>query len=755
MSGSGYLSAPYVKITGDGVGATAIATIDGSGNITGYTITNPGVNYTTATVTLVGGGGTGTAPTAGLAANTSGGLTKLNTGTLSLTGANTYTGTTTISGGTFQLGNATTTGSLSVASPISIGTAGIFQINRTNAVVQGTDFTSSATAGGGISGLGQLVITSAVAGEVVTLNGTNTYQGGTTLVTTGTSAVGGPVLVLASNGALGSGTLTLRSNGLGGADTLSLSGTGLNITNPITMDTTLGFREGINNLSTSGANILSSPITISGTTAQTLVLNNSSTTGLFTVAGNITATGGNTSNISLRGTGTTGLGLLTGTVTLNSVLDNNVGGIWTIQPATPGANTWTQTQLNSTVAGSGLKLGINNALATAADVLWGTTAIGTLDLNGFNQTVAGITSTVVTTPTITNSGATDSTLTIQGIVTSPKTFTGVIKDGATNKTNLTLNSTGSTQILTGASTYTGATTINNGTLKVLGNVIGVPVASAVTVNTGGTLTYDGNGANYSQATAPAISLNGGTLASTNTGNFFTVLSGTASNGVTVNAASAITVQSLSSNSSGFYLDGGLKGSADLAVTSSTNGAGLVLRNTASTYSGSMTINGNASSVAGTGSGLALSTNLPNASLTVNGTLELGYGNGVVTSGMGWANSGPTAATGAVGLNNATTQINALNGTGVVVANFTTLSINHTFSVGNNNGTGSFSGVIANGTNDTLSFTKNGSGTQTLSGLNTYTGATTISAGTLQIGAGGTTGSIANTSSIINNGAPCF
>jgi autotransporter-associated beta strand protein len=48
-------------------------------------------------------------------------------------------------------------------------------------------------------------------------------------------------------------------------------------------------------------------------------------------------------------------------------------------------------------------------------------------------------------------------------------------------------------------------------------------------------------------------------------------------------------------------------------------------------------------------------------------------------------------------------------------------------------------------------TKFGSGVQTLTGTNTYTGATTISAGTLQLGDGGTTGSLSTSSTITNNG----
>lgn len=56
--GTGYETAPTVTITGDGTGATAVATIK-FGRIVSITVTNPGVDYTRATVTITGGGGTG------------------------------------------------------------------------------------------------------------------------------------------------------------------------------------------------------------------------------------------------------------------------------------------------------------------------------------------------------------------------------------------------------------------------------------------------------------------------------------------------------------------------------------------------------------------------------------------------------------------------------------------------------------------------------------------------------------------------
>jgi hypothetical protein len=54
--GFGYTSTPTIEIIGDGVGASAYATIV-NGKVSKITVTSPGINYTTASIRILGGGG--------------------------------------------------------------------------------------------------------------------------------------------------------------------------------------------------------------------------------------------------------------------------------------------------------------------------------------------------------------------------------------------------------------------------------------------------------------------------------------------------------------------------------------------------------------------------------------------------------------------------------------------------------------------------------------------------------------------------
>ena len=121
-----------------------------------------------------------------------------------------------------------------------------------------------------------------------------------------------------------------------------------------------------------------------------------------------------------------------------------------------------------------------------------------------------------------------------------------------------------------------------------------------------------------------------------------------------------------------------------------------------------------------------------------------------------AGRGHVVSSGAtIDLNDFSETINGLSGSGFVENVNGQNPVTFTLGGGDANGF-TYSGVIFDARGGAkLSLTKIGTGTQVLSGANQYTGNTTISAGTLQIGAGGTTGSLRTGSPIETNGTLAF
>ena len=146
------------------------------------------------------------------------------------------------------------------------------------------------------------------------------------------------------------------------------------------------------------------------------------------------------------------------------------------------------------------------------------------------------------------------------------------------------------------------------------------------------------------------------------------------------------------------------------------------------------------------------------SIAVNGTLSTGTGTslGAIT----------LQAAGAISLNNGiidTSDILSLTGGSYTVTGTSTLKSN-TLTFGNANGISNTGTLTFNQTADTTvanvisgtngNLVKVGTNTLTLTGNNNYTGTTTINAGALQIGNGGTSGSL-GTGAITNNGTLAF
>lgn len=187
--------------------------------------------------------------------------------------------------------------------------------------------------------------------------------------------------------------------------------------------------------------------------------------------GLIFVTSGKTGAIS--GAITTTIGLTkfgTGTLLLSG--DSGAGG-----SATLSGDTYVQS--------GRLQLGNANALGASGLVLGGfSTVAGLQSANAAyladNAYCNGSFGSII----LGNTGA-DATLTLNGSGAFTHTFSGVISDFAGQTGSLTMNSAGSTQILAGANTYTGPTTVSAGTLVVNGSL-----ASAVTV-VGGILAGSG------------------------------------------------------------------------------------------------------------------------------------------------------------------------------------------------------------------------------------------------------------------------
>ncbi|ENP99382.1 autotransporter-associated beta strand repeat-containing protein [Brucella abortus] len=686
------------------------------------------------------------------------GLEKADGGTLILTGANTYTGGTAISGGTLQLGDGATNGSVQGA--ISTGADAAHKGVLAIRAAAGTP----ATIGNTISGTGSV----SVLGGTVTFSVANSYTGGTTLA-------GGTTIVTADANLGAVGTNVALNNGA----TLRF-GANLDATHSFTHAFQLGtVASDVGTLDTDGHDVAMSGVISgagglmkSGTGTVTLSGANSYTGGTKVSAGTLVVandnTGGGTTTVDAGaglqiGTGGTS-GSLAGDIANNGALVVNRSDALNLAGAISGtgsltkngAGTVTLSGANSYTGGTKVSAG---TLVVANDNTGGGTM--TVDVGALLQIGTGGTS-----GSLAGDIANDGTLVVDR--SDAIGLSGAISGAG----GLTKNGAG-TLTLSGANSYTGATTVSAGILTLTGDNTG-----------GGTTTVDARaelhiGTGGASGSLAGNIVNDGALVVDRSGviGLSGVISGTG--GLMKSGTGTVTLSGVNTYTGGTTLTAGT-----LAAASDNNLGGA---------SGGLTFNGGTLQVMGTS---WTSTNRAVSLQAGGGTFDIedAANNFAVTQGVAGAGGLTKSGSGTLTLSGANSYTGATTvsaGT-LVVANdntgggTTTVDVGAGLQIGTGGVSGSLAGdIVNNGTlvvdrsnafdlanviSGTGSLTKNGAGTLTLSGVNSYTGGTTVSAGiltltgdntgggtttvdagaVLQIGTGGTSGNLAG--DIANNGA---
>ncbi|RYZ08280.1 MAG: hypothetical protein EOO24_10570, partial [Comamonadaceae bacterium] len=775
-------------------GAGAIGTLSGAGDVVlgGSALSIGGLNTTTTISGVISDTATAI-PYAAAVTATGGRITKVGTGRLTLTGANTYTGLTTINGGTLAI-NGSVAGSV------------------------------LANNGGTLGGSGS------IGGDVTIGKGATLSPGNSP----GTLTVGGNLTLAAGS----TSVFELGQSGAVGGTSNDLVSVGGNLTLDGALQATAS-SAGFYRLFNYG--VTNPAATLSGSFATTNVTG----TGGFTAASQqistTAASAGNPGQVNLSVLGA-GQNLQFWNGSASKAGSGLVGGSGTWSGF--GSN-WTDAQ-GATASNWLGSVAVFAGPASGTVTVQGPQSFDTMQFStdGYSL-VAGTNGTLGLAPSTGTSGTINTDAGIgasiaAAIVNGPGAGTGLVKVGS------------GTLTLSGANTYSGGTTVNEGILvaasnsalgtgaAVVDNTLahgatlqvdkGLSLSNVITLNNGGTLdnagavSVAGLAVQSQTGTATVLNRTGGTIDGSlagvslqNGGSVTNEVGATIGGGLfAVQANGATTLSNAGTLQGNVQLDA----QAAHAVTLQTTGqivGDLAIGNAAST----LTLDTNAASrlqsqavtgtttftgvLAKTGTGTwVLDRDLTAASTTIaGGTLQLGNGGTTGTVGNGAITNNATLA---VNRSDAIALDGAIDGTGNLVkqgAGTLALSGANSYEggtafkqgridLGHNQALGTGELAMDDGTtlgfttggltianairmtgnndpvidtgafNETLSgvisgagfLTKDGTGKLTLTGDNTYTGTTTINAGTLQIGNGGTTGKL-GTGAITNLGALVF
>lgn len=697
------------------------------------------------------------------------GLTKTGAGALTLSGNNTFgsgAAGLTLSGGTLNLNDAGALGkgTFTIAGGTTIdNTSGAAITSNVNNNLQAWNGNFTFTGTNNLNlGTGNVTLS---ASPTVTVTGGNLTVGG---------ALGGGNFSLTKAGA---GILTLTGNiatGSGGvnasAGTLSLSGV-----NTYTGNTTVSSGATLNINSATAIGAASSILVINGgtidnTSGSTKTLSNNNAqhwdgdftfsgtgalnlgTGAVTLGANRTLTVNGANALTVGGVIDDGASTFsltkTGTGTLTLTGNNTYGGTTTVNGGTLGLNFSGTTNLANIINFSGNNSGL--ALGGGTLLLTGNTSkVNSQTFNG--TTVNSGASTI----TLTQNGATSLTIALGNITRvagGTLNFSTVTNNTTVMATTGTSNSTGG---IIGPWASVGTTTsLNYAAVNSNGRI--------VTAGANGTTAATAGGTNLGSMTNAAVNYStsaNNTLSANRTGNTLRYTGGTTTTDISAATANrTLTLNGLMNAGTGTLTIKDTTPGTTGGLIIGTNNELVILGNAQSTVISAPIRNGAAAgsvtftSVGGAGSLTLSGSNAYTGGLTLNaGTLNL---NNAAAAGTGafTINGGAIDATAAgITLNNNAQNWNgdfSFAGTNNLNLGTGNVTLGGNRVVTTSNGTLTVGGSIIDGANN-YGLTKAGAGTLTLTGANTYDGTTTINAGTLQIGAAGTTGSL-GAGAIVNN-----
>ncbi|HEY5711418.1 MAG TPA: autotransporter-associated beta strand repeat-containing protein [Allosphingosinicella sp.] len=671
-------------------------------------------------------------------------LVKEGVGTLILTNTNSQTGGAAIDAGTLQLGGGAGTGTLNGDVTIAVGARLVF--DRTGVVVFGSvpGAGTRTSFGNTISGAGSVVQrgpgTLIAAGSHTYLGGTSVEEGrllinGAILGPVdiafgarlgGTGSIGGTVTIASgailepgtSPGTLDVGALLLTSGSLlnydlglpdvvgGGVSDL------VNVAGALTLDGTLniadagGFSRGVYRLFDYGGALTDNGLLIGGLPGQFVagdMLISTATSGQVNL---IVSTGG----FGLQfwdGAGTAGNGAVDG-----------------------GAANWNDAASNWTTS-DGV---VNAPWQSGFAVFQGAPGIVTL-----GEPIAFEGMQFITGPYVVAGGgfglaaAPDTSIRVDPLVAA--TIDATIADGAGVAARLTKTGAG-LLVLGGTNSYSGGTIVSGGALQIGSDANLGAASGALSLNAGTLVTT----ASFASGRALSLGENGGTF-STNSTTELTLSGAIAGPGLLTKAGAGTLILSGTNLFEGGTLlaDGVLAVSADSnlgAPAGSIDFDGGTLRFDA----GFDPAGTRAVALHGAGGTIDTNGNNPTFLQGFVGTGSLSKtGAGTLTL------TGDNVYTGGTAIGGGTLQIGDGGTTGGLIGDV----VDNAALIFNRSDSATYGGAITG----SGSLAKLGAGQLTLTGTSTYSGGTTIVAGTLRIGDGATSGSIAG--DVLNNGALVF